>query len=72
MAMVTSIQAVSNDRRRHLFIALFAGFLAGVINAVFARVLMRGISLYMTGTGSFSWGGTAVILAFGALVGPLF
>jgi hypothetical protein len=72
MAMVTSIQAVSNDRRRHLFIALFAGFLAGVLNAVFARVLMRGISLYMTGTGSFSWGGTAVILAFGALVGPLF
>jgi MFS family permease len=72
MAKATSIQAVFDHRRRHLFIALFAGLLAGVLNAIFARLLMRGILLYTSGTGSFSWGGTAVIFAFGALVGPLF
>jgi hypothetical protein len=59
-------------RARSLFIGLLAGFGAGVLNAVVARLLMRAIALLMFGQGSFSIGGTAVIFMFGALVGPLF
>lgn len=72
MSSETSIKSFSDPRRRARFIALLAGFTAGLLNAVFARLLMRGIALYQFGKGSFSWGGTAVIFAFGALVGPLF
>jgi hypothetical protein len=70
--METLIKSSSDSRRGQLFIALLAGFVAGVLNAAFARLLMRGIALYQFGAGSFSWGGTAVIFLFGALVGPLF
>jgi hypothetical protein len=70
--MDVTISAASNPRRRQLFIALFAGFMAGLLNAILARLIMRGIALYQFGRGSFSWGGTAVIVVFGVLVGPLF
>jgi hypothetical protein len=59
----------SSERIR--FIALSAGFVAGVLNAFVARLLMRGIALVAFGEGSFSLGGTAVIFMFGALAGPL-
>ena len=59
-------------RTHNHFIGLLAGFSAGVLNAVVARLLMRVIALLMSGHGSFSLGGTAVIFMFGALVGPLF
>lgn len=62
----------SSIRRRAWFIGLLAGFVAGVLNAVVARLLMRIIALVISGHGSFSVGGTAVIFMFGALVGPLF
>jgi len=54
------------------FIGLLAGFSAGILNAIVARLLMRVIALLMSGHGSFSLSGTAVIFMFGALVGPLF
>lgn len=59
-------------RMHYHFIGLLAGFSAGVLNAIVARLLMRAIALLMSGHGSFSIGGTAVIFMFGALVGPLF
>lgn len=69
--MVASTQAISHPQGRRRLIGLLAGFIAGVLNAIVARLLMRGIALLAFGAGSFSWGGTAVIFAFGALVGPL-
>jgi hypothetical protein len=56
---------------RPVFIGLLAGFSAGVLNAIVARILMRVIALLMFGEGSFSIGGTAVIFMFAVLVGPL-
>jgi hypothetical protein len=65
--------AITNSLHlRTRFIGLLAGCIAGVLNAVVARALMRAIALLVFGTGSFSWGGTAVIFMFGTLVGPLF
>lgn len=70
--MEATLQAGLHLRARARFIGLLAGFSAGVLNAIVARVLMRVIALLMFGRGSFSIGGTAVIFMFGALVGPLF
>jgi hypothetical protein len=70
--MEVTHQTGLNLRERSRFIGLLAGFSAGVLNAVVARLLMRGIALLMFGRGSFSLGGTAVIFMFGALAGPLF
>jgi hypothetical protein len=70
--MEATLQTGLNLRARTRFIGLMAGFTAGVLNAVVARVLMRVIALLMFGRGSFSIGGTAVIFMFGALVGPMF
>lgn len=70
--MEAILQADLNLRARARFVGLLAGFSAGVLNAVVARVLMRVIALLMFGQGSFTIGGTAVIFMFGALVGPLF
>jgi MFS family permease len=70
--MEATLQTGLNLRTRARFIGLLAGFSAGVLNAIVARLLMRGIALLMFGRGSFSLGGTAVIFMFGALVGPLF
>jgi hypothetical protein len=62
---------LNRSRQRDRFIALSAGFASGVLNAIVARLLMRGIALVEFGEGSFSFGGTATIFLFGALVGPL-
>ncbi len=70
--MEMSTQMTSTLRQRALFIGLSAGFMAGVANAVVARILMRVIALLQFGQGSFSVSGTAVIFMFGALIGPLF
>ena len=70
--MEATLQTILNLRERARFIGLLAGFCAGVLNAIVARILMRVIALLMFGRGSFSLGGTAVIFMFGALVGPLF
>lgn len=70
--MEAILQTNLDMRARARFIGLAAGFSAGVLNAIVARVLMRVIALMMFGRGSFSVGGTAVIFMFGALVGPLF
>ena len=70
--MEATLQTYSDLRARPRFIGLLAGFSAGVLNAIVARLLMRVIALLMFGRGSFSVGGTAVIFMFGALVGPLF
>jgi hypothetical protein len=70
--METTLQARLNLGGCTRFIGLLAGFSAGVLNAIVARLLMRLIALLMFGQGSFSVGGTAVIFMFGALVGPLF
>ena len=70
--MEATLQTGLNLGRRTRFISLLAGFSAGVLNAIVARMLMRGIALLMFGQGSFSVSGTAVIFMFGALVGPLF
>jgi len=70
--MEATLQTGLNQRTRARFVGLMAGFSAGVLNAVVARILMRVIALLMFGHGSFSVGGTAVIFMFGALVGPLF
>lgn len=70
--MEATLETGLNLRARTRFIGLMAGFTAGVLNAIVARVLMRVIALLMFGQGSFSLGGTAVIFVFGALVGPLF
>ena len=70
--MEATLQTGLNERTRARFVGLMAGFSAGVLNAVVARILMRVIALLMFGHGSFSVGGTAVIFMFGALVGPLF
>jgi hypothetical protein len=70
--MEVTLQTGLNLRERSRFIGLLAGFSAGVLNAVVARLLMRGIALLMFGRGSFSLGGTAIIFMFGALAGPLF
>ncbi len=70
--METTLQTKFNLEGRSRFIGLLAGFSAGVLSAIIARLLMRLIALLMFGQGSFSIGGTAVIFMFGALVGPLF
>lgn len=70
--MEASALAASSLRRRSRFIGLLAGLIAGVSNAVIARVLMRIIALLAFGQGSFTVAGTAVIFMFGVLVGPLF
>jgi hypothetical protein len=70
--METTAQPSVNLWGRRRFIGLLAGFSAGVLNAMVARLLMRLIALFMFGHGSFSLGGTAVIFMFGGLVGPLF
>lgn len=70
MEAVQGIESPSSVRP--VFIGLLAGFSAGLLNAVVARLLMRVIALLMFGEGSFSIGGTAVIFMFGVLVGPLF
>lgn len=69
--MAVSAQITSSLRQRARFIGLAAGFLAGVLNAIVARLLMRVIALVAFGHGSFSVSGTAVIFMFGTLVGPL-
>jgi MFS family permease len=70
--MEATLKTGLNLRGRARFIGLLAGFSAGLLNAIVARILMRVIALLMFGRGSFSLGGTAVIFMFGALVGPLF
>ena len=70
--MEASAETANSLRLRTRFIGLLAGLVAGVSNAVVARVLMRVIALLAFGEGSFTVGGTAVIFMFGALVGPLF
>ncbi len=70
--MEALVPAANSLRRRARFIGLLAGLIAGVLNAVVARLLMRAIALLTFGTGSFSVGGTAFIFMFGLLVGPLF
>jgi hypothetical protein len=73
MQSIQPIQPIEADPRwRARFIGLSAGFAAGVLNAIVARLLMRLVALLATGHGTFSLGGTAVIFMFGALVGPLF
>ncbi len=69
--MEASTPTTSSLCLRMRFIGLLAGLIAGVLNAVMARALMRVIALLAFGQGSFSVGGTAVIFMFGALVGPL-
>jgi|RhiMetdeSRZDD1v2_1073273.scaffolds.fasta_scaffold84394_3 hypothetical protein len=70
--MEVSVLPTHSVRLRARFIGLLAGLIAGVLNAVVARALMRVIALLTVGHGSFSVGGTAVIFMFGVLVGPLF
>ncbi len=70
--MEATLQTGLDLRERALFIGLLAGFSAGVLNAIIARLLMRVTALLMFGRGSFSVYGTAIIFMFGALVGPLF
>lgn len=70
--METTLQTRINLGGRGRFIGLLAGFSAGALSAIIARLLMRLIALLMFGQGSFSVGGTAVIFMFGALIGPLF
>jgi hypothetical protein len=70
--MEASTLATNSLRQRTRFICLLAGLIAGMLNAVVARVLMRVIALLAFGQGSFSVGGTAVILEFGTLDGTLF
>jgi hypothetical protein len=60
-----------NFPQRACFIGLSAGLLAGLLTALLARLAMRVVALVEFGSGSFSLGGTAVILVFGALSGPL-
>lgn len=69
--MEAELQMAVDSRARTLFIGLLSGFCAGLLNAAFARLLMRLIALQTSGRGSFSIEGTANIFLFGALIGPL-
>lgn len=71
-ATEATLQTGLNPRIRSLFTGLLGGFSAGILNAVFARLLMRVIALVVLGRGSFSVEGTATILIAGVLSGTLF
>jgi hypothetical protein len=50
---------------------MLSGVLAGLANAVIARLLMRVVAIVATGRGNFSVGGTANIFMFAVILGSL-
>src|SRR5574341_28673 len=68
---IASERATLAERLRLPFVGLAGGLLAGLINAVNARLLMRAVAVATTGRGGVSVGATAASFGFAALLGPL-
>ena len=66
-----SVERVSTAKLRMPYVAMMSGVLAGLVNAVIARLLMRVVALVATGRGDFSILGTLNIFMFAIILGSL-
>jgi len=64
-------ERISTARLRTPYVAMLSGVLAGLVNAVIARLLMRVVALVATGRGGFSILGTLNIFLFAILLGSV-